>query len=127
MTGSDPAIPKRRCAGHSTYHWFDRDRAHAEIARVLRAGGTFAPIWNLRDDRVAWVAELGRIAHLGDNAVGVVGRYEDFGPAFTPIELGEFTHHTTLTPDDAEARTEAGPGGGRVRGCARRPSAGRSA
>ncbi|SBT48883.1 class I SAM-dependent methyltransferase [Micromonospora auratinigra] len=81
------------------YHWFDRDRAHAEIARVLRPGGTFAPIWNLRDERVPWVAELTRIAHLGDNA-GSVQRYADFGPAFGPVETGEFHHSTTLTPDE---------------------------
>ena len=32
------------------YHWFDRDRAHAELARVIRPGGVFAAIWNDRDD-----------------------------------------------------------------------------
>ncbi|MGQ5259268.1 class I SAM-dependent methyltransferase [Micromonospora sp. ZYX-F-536] len=85
------------------YHWFDRERAHAEIARVLRPGGTFAPIWNIRDERVGWVAELGRIAHLGDNAGNVIEKYTDFGPGFTPIEVGEFTHTTTLTPDDVVA------------------------
>ncbi|MET8231111.1 class I SAM-dependent methyltransferase [Micromonospora sp. NPDC005298] len=108
LAGSAEAIPLPDGAADAVvvgqaYHWFDRDRAHAEVARVLRAGGTFAPIWNLRDDRTAWVAELGRIAHLGDSAGDVAGRYEDFGPAFTPVELREFTHHTTLTPDEVTA------------------------
>ncbi|WP_422737263.1 class I SAM-dependent methyltransferase [Micromonospora sp. WMMD729] len=108
LAGSAEAVPLPDGAADAVvvgqaYHWFDRDRAHAEIARMLRAGGTFAPIWNLRDDRVGWVAELGRIAHLGDNAGDVLGRYDDFGPGFTPIEPGEFAHHTTLTPAEVVA------------------------
>ncbi|MFJ6196049.1 class I SAM-dependent methyltransferase [Micromonospora sp. NPDC092111] len=81
------------------YHWFDPDRAHAEIARVLRSGGTFAPIWNVRDDDADWVAELGRIAHLGDNTGDLTEKVTDFGPAFGAVELGRFAHRTAVTPD----------------------------
>lgn len=82
------------------YHWFDRERAHAEIARVVRPGGVFAPIWNVRDEDVAWVAELSRIAHIGDSAGNVIEKYADFGTDFGPIELGRFAHTSTLTPGE---------------------------
>ncbi|WFE46083.1 class I SAM-dependent methyltransferase [Verrucosispora sp. WMMD1129] len=82
------------------YHWFDRPRAHAEIARVLRSGGVFAPIWNLRDDGVDWVAELSRIVQIGDTVEHLRQSVTDFGDSFTSPEWAEFTHTTTLTPDE---------------------------
>ncbi|MFG2110607.1 class I SAM-dependent methyltransferase [Micromonospora chersina] len=105
LAGSAEAVPLPDGSADAVlvgqaYHWFDKEPAHAEIARVLRPGGTFAPIWNVRDERVTWVAELTRIAHLGYNAGDVTEKYADFGPAFTPVELGEFAHTTTLTPDE---------------------------
>ncbi|SCL60725.1 class I SAM-dependent methyltransferase [Micromonospora peucetia] len=108
LAGSAESVPLPDGAADAVlagqaYHWFDKDRAHAEIARLLRPGGTFAPIWNTRDERVDWVAELSRIAHLGDNAGSVVEKYGDFGSAFEPTELGEFAHTTTLTPDEVVA------------------------
>jgi SAM-dependent methyltransferase len=37
------------------WHWFDADRAFAEIARVLRPGGVLAVVWNGDDAHVDWV------------------------------------------------------------------------
>ncbi|PZG05058.1 class I SAM-dependent methyltransferase, partial [Micromonospora craterilacus] len=82
------------------YHWFDRPAAHAEIARVLRPGGVFAPIWNLRDDRADWVVELSRIAEIGDTVDHLRQTVTDFGDGFTSPEWAEFAHTTPLSRDD---------------------------
>ncbi|MBM0226425.1 class I SAM-dependent methyltransferase [Micromonospora sp. ATA51] len=103
LAGSAESVPLPDHAADAVlvgqaYHWFDKERAHVEIARVLRPGGTFAPIWNTRDTSVPWVAELGRIADLRDHSGNLIEKVTDFGPAFGAVELGEFSHRTTLTP-----------------------------
>lgn len=53
------------------WHWFDQERAVAEIARVLRPGGRLGVLWNTRDERSGWVKDFGRIVgleHDRDNA-----------------------------------------------------------
>jgi ubiquinone/menaquinone biosynthesis C-methylase UbiE len=40
------------------FHWFDLQRAPAEIARVLRPGGRLAVLWNNFDGGDAWLKEL---------------------------------------------------------------------
>lgn len=87
------------------YHWFDRDKAHPEIARVLRPGGTFAPIWNIRDESEPWVAELTRVADRlagrgGDHAHSGWMDDADFGQCLGDAERAMFPHATRM---DAES------------------------
>jgi SAM-dependent methyltransferase len=82
------------------YHWFDKERAHPELARAIRPGGVFAPIWNIRDESIPWVREVGAIAKLGaDGSLGPMTVAADFGPLFGEIERAEFRHSTTHTAD----------------------------
>jgi SAM-dependent methyltransferase len=82
------------------YHWFDADRAHPEIARVLRPGGVFAPIWNIRDESVPWVA---RLSQLSDDRHGGAhdGQLEDpdFGPLFGRVAGKTFQHEVPMTAE----------------------------
>ncbi len=74
-----------------SFHWFANDMARAEIARVIRRGGVFGPIWNVRDDSVPWVAELTRTVLQGDGLSSFTDSYEhDFGPAFGDRERADF-------------------------------------
>jgi SAM-dependent methyltransferase len=45
-------------AGSSMWHWVDPQVAGAEIARILRPGGTFALVGNGADRSIPWVAEI---------------------------------------------------------------------
>jgi SAM-dependent methyltransferase len=41
------------------FHWFDVERAVAELARVVRPGGGLAVLWNVSDgDDPAWITEV---------------------------------------------------------------------
>ena len=63
------------------WHWFDAERATAEIARVLRPGGRLGLVWNTRDERLGWVRDFGRIVGLerdiADTSVDLPARFTD--------------------------------------------------
>jgi SAM-dependent methyltransferase len=86
------------------YHWFDREKAHPEIGRVLRPGGLFAPIWNIRDESVPWVARFSEILDDRQSAE-YPHRHDgdltdpDFGPLFGPVERAEFRYAQPQTAD----------------------------
>jgi len=82
------------------YHWFDRERAHPEIARVVRPGGVFGPIWNMRDEQTPWVAALTRTLAAESNAEEVSHSGwltdPDFGGGFGPVAREIFRHSVTI-------------------------------
>ena len=81
------------------YHWFNPTAANDEIARVLRPGGVFAAIWNLRDSSASWVGELSALlSHLEDDNRKGPPDYS-FGPRFTPVERAEFPNAADYTAD----------------------------
>jgi SAM-dependent methyltransferase len=43
------------------WHWVNPALALPEVARVLAPGGWLGVLWNIRDESVPWVAELGQI------------------------------------------------------------------
>lgn len=44
-----------------SWHWVDPPRGSAEVARILKPGGTLGLFWNIRDAREPWIAELADI------------------------------------------------------------------
>lgn len=105
LAGSSESIPlpdgsvDAVVAGQA-YHWFDRLRAPAEIARVLKTGGTFAAVWNLRDESEPWVARLSEVAYLEDHERHTerVDEASLRAAGFGPVSGETFAHAISHTP-----------------------------
>jgi SAM-dependent methyltransferase len=82
------------------WHWVDLEPAAKEVARVLRPGGVLGLLWNLRDERVAWMAELGAIFGGDDHHIGRGRVILPKRAPFTDLSSAEFTFSQELATDD---------------------------
>lgn len=82
------------------YHWFHAPEALPEIARVLRDGGEFALVWNLRDENVPWVRELADLIGSEGSPAALLNEGPlRSSPLFGPIRSEEFGHWRVLDRD----------------------------
>ncbi|WP_437752813.1 class I SAM-dependent methyltransferase [Sorangium sp. So ce1389] len=87
-----------------SFHWFHGDLALTEIHRVLRPRRRLALLFNLRDERVDWVARISRILdRYGRDApvhrIGAWRRSFVDSRLFAPLGEHEFTHVQELDLD----------------------------
>jgi SAM-dependent methyltransferase len=78
------------------WHWFDRERAVKEVARVLRPGGRLGLVWNVRDERLGWVKDLGKI--IGHEDDPYTRRQVTLPPPFSAQEQHQVEWTSYLTP-----------------------------
>ena len=98
----DASVDAVVCA--QSFHWFATREALAEIHRVLKPGGRLGLVWNLRDARVGWVAQLDRIVNRaeGDTPRYYTGAWRSVFPfaGFSPLQEAHFSIGHTGSPED---------------------------
>jgi SAM-dependent methyltransferase len=105
LQGSAEAIPLPDASADvvvcaQAFHWFEHGTALPEIARVLRPGGRLGIVWNTRDDREPWVAQLsdevvGRETVEDRDATDPI----DASGLFDPVERATFSFVQPLNRD----------------------------
>ena len=98
---ADASVDVVVCA--QSFHWFANINALSEIRRVLKSGGVLGLIWNVRDERVAWVAALRAFLdpHEGDAPRYHTQKWRKVFPAtgFGPLSERHFPHGHTGSPE----------------------------
>jgi SAM-dependent methyltransferase len=115
-TGLDPASADLVTAAQA-FHWFDKERALEEAARILKPSGGLALFWNVRDaERSPFLAEYAALLQriTKDDA----GRYEAglaaatgvpdetrrvieaHAAAFDPPQLSQLRHEVLMTGEE---------------------------
>lgn len=82
------------------WHWFDEPAAAAEVARVLRPGGTLGIVWNDRDEDVPWVGAYGALLHEAAGPQLARGTHPEPGDAFTRVVRTDVRWDHVVAPDD---------------------------
>jgi SAM-dependent methyltransferase len=96
----------------AAFHWFRRDEALAELARVLRPGGRLAIVYNLRDPESELQQELSRMlerhgAELAWMRGIDTGAILEASPLFGSPEHAEFRHEQRFDPDGLVERVSS--------------------
>jgi SAM-dependent methyltransferase len=91
------------------FHWFDAERAFADIHRALRPRGGLGLIWNMFDTSVEWVAAMQALVHIhrrGEPQYGRSGWREALVASglFGPVTEGTFGLVQELDTDGLLAR-----------------------
>jgi SAM-dependent methyltransferase len=106
--GRAEAIPLRDQAVDAVvvgtaFHWFDADRALAEIARVLRPGGVLALLYNLDDSSAPWVTELREASRSSVSSPPEDVDWAPSFPGFGPVAVARFPHRHRRTAESLTA------------------------
>lgn len=115
VSGTSEAMPVRDGSLDTVlvaqaWHWFDHDRAVAEMHRVLKPGGGLGLVWNARDRTTDWVDQVWSImdrvekrAPWRDHENWRDSAFRDM-PGFGPFETAEFWHVHTITTEQMVQR-----------------------